>query len=57
MGRTSLPLFQINQYQNRNQNKAVPGLQEMLRLRDRLFSSFDYLLPSGTVKFYSPIFL
>ena len=47
MGRTSLPLFQINQYQNRNQNKAVPGLQEMLRLRDRFFSSFDYLLPSA----------
>ena len=47
MGRTSLPLFQINQYQNRNQNKAVPGLQEMLRLRDRLFSYFDYLLPSA----------
>ena len=28
MGRTSLPLFQINQYQNQNQNKAVSGLKE-----------------------------
>ena len=32
MGRTSLPLFQINQYQNQNQNKAVSGLKGVLRL-------------------------
>ena len=37
MGRAYLPLFQINQYHNRNQNKAVSRLKGVFRLGAALF--------------------
>lgn len=53
MGRTSLPLFQINQYQNRNQNKAVSGLKGVFRLGAAFYNLLflcAFHSPIGSVK-------